>query len=167
MLFSCFFAAFAVERHATAGGPTLAEIVDVRRVGFETTALLASSYTCLLSFAAALRRNLLWTQVFMAATALLGLVFVGLEAQEFADLVARGITPQRSAMLSSFFGLVGPWRACDARRPVARDHDGAGAGEGLPARNHPPADLLQSLLARARYRLDRRVHDCLPDGAPT
>lgn len=107
VLFSCFFAAFAVERHATAGGPTLSDIVDVRRVGFETAALLASSYTCLLSFAAAMRRNLLWTQVFMAATALLGLVFVGLEAQEFADLVARGITPQRSAMLSSFFGLVG------------------------------------------------------------
>jgi cytochrome o ubiquinol oxidase subunit 3 len=43
----------------------------------------------------------------MLITGLLGLAFVLLELQEFADLVGRGITPQRSGMLTSFFGLVG------------------------------------------------------------
>ena len=52
-------------------------------------------------------RNLLLTQVFLALTALLGLVFVLLEAWEFYDLASRGITPQRSGMLTAFFGLVG------------------------------------------------------------
>jgi len=107
VMFSCFFAAFAVQRGATAGGPSISEIVDVRRVGFETAALLLSSYTCMLSFAATNRRNLLWTQIFLFVTGILGLIFVGLELQEFVELAGRGITPQRSGMLTSFFGLVG------------------------------------------------------------
>jgi cytochrome o ubiquinol oxidase subunit 3 len=107
VMFSCFFAAFAVQREATAGGPTIAEIVDVRRVAFETAALLLSSYTCMLSFAATNRRNLLWTQIFLFVTGLLGLIFVLLELWEFVELANKGITPQRSGMLTSFFGLVG------------------------------------------------------------
>ncbi len=107
VMFSCFFAAFAVQRQATAGGPTLSQIVEMPRVGWETGALLLSSYTCGLSFAATNARNVLWTQVFLLITGLLGLVFVGLELQEFLSLAARGIVPQRSGFLSSFFGLVG------------------------------------------------------------
>jgi cytochrome o ubiquinol oxidase subunit 3 len=107
VMFSCFFAAFAVQRGATAGGPTIGEIVDVRRVAFETAALLLSSYTCMLSFAATNARNRLWTEIFLLLTGLLGLVFVALELWEFIELAGRGITPQRSGMLTSFFGLVG------------------------------------------------------------
>ena len=107
VMFSCFFAAFAVQREATAGGPTIGEIVDIKRVAFETAALLLSSYTCMLSFAATNARNLLWTQILLALTGFLGLIFVGLELQEFLELAGRGITPGRSGMLTSFFGLVG------------------------------------------------------------
>jgi cytochrome o ubiquinol oxidase subunit III len=107
VMFSCFFATFAVQRGATAGGPSIAEIVDIRRVGFETAALLLSSYTCMLSFAATNRKNLLWTQVFLFVTGVLGLILVLLELQEFIELAGKGITPQRSGMLTSFFGLVG------------------------------------------------------------
>lgn len=107
VMFSCFFAAFAVQRDATAGGPSIAEIVEVPRVAIQTAALLLSSYTCMLGFAATNARNLLWTQIFLLLTGLLGLTFVILELQEFIGLVAQGITPQRSGMLTSFFGLVG------------------------------------------------------------
>lgn len=107
VMFSCFFAAFAVQRDATAGGPGPREVVELPRVALETAALLLSSYTCGLSFAATNARNKLWTQVFLLATALLGLAFVGMEAQEFVSLAARGITPQRSGFLTAFFGLVG------------------------------------------------------------
>ncbi|ASW10827.1 cytochrome c oxidase subunit 3 [Rhizobium sp. 11515TR] len=107
IIFSCFFAAFAVQRAATAGGPTIADIVDVQRVGFETAALLLSSYTCMLSFAATNARNRLWTLIFLFLTGLLGLIFVLLELWEFVELADRGFTPQRSAMLTSFYGLVG------------------------------------------------------------
>ncbi|HEV7158765.1 MAG TPA: cytochrome (ubi)quinol oxidase subunit III [Caulobacteraceae bacterium] len=107
VMFSCFFATFAVQRSATAGGPTVSQLVDIPRVGLETLALLLSSYTCGLSFAATNARSKLWTQVFLLITGLLGLAFVGLEVQEFISLAARGITPQRSGFLSAFFGLVG------------------------------------------------------------
>ena len=107
VMFSCFFAAFAVQREATAGGPTIREIVDIERVALETAALLLSSYTCGLSFAATNARNLLWTQVFLFVTGLLGLAFVLMEAQEFYDLISQGAKPQRSGFLSAFFGLVG------------------------------------------------------------
>ena len=107
IMFSCFFAAFAVQRNATDGGPTAAQIVEVPRVALETGALLLSSYTCGLSFAATNARSKLWTQVFLLITGLLGLAFVAMELQEFISLAARGITPQRSGFLTSFFGLVG------------------------------------------------------------
>jgi cytochrome o ubiquinol oxidase subunit 3 len=107
VMFSCFFAAFAVQRDATAGGPGIRELVDMPRLAWQTGALLLSSYTCGLSFAATNARNKLWTQVFLLITGLLGLVFVALELHEFIELASRGITPQRSGFLSSFFGLVG------------------------------------------------------------
>jgi cytochrome o ubiquinol oxidase subunit 3 len=107
VMFSCFFAAFAVLRGATAGGPGIRSLVELWRVALETGALLLSSYTCGLSFAATNARNLLWTQVFLLITGLLGLIFVGLELQEFVDLASRGMVPQRSGLLTSFFGLVG------------------------------------------------------------
>ena len=107
VIFSCFFAAFAVQQNATAGGPSMRDIVDVPRVALQTGALLLSSYTCGLSFAATNAKNLLWTQVFLLLTGLLGLAFVLMEAQEFYGLAMRGITPQRSGLLSAFFGLVG------------------------------------------------------------
>jgi cytochrome o ubiquinol oxidase subunit 3 len=107
VMFSCFFAAYAVLEKATAGGPTIHDIVDLPRVAVETGALLLSSFTCGLSFAATNVRNKLWTQVFLAITALLGLVFVGLELQEFIELAQRGATPQRSAFLTGFYTLVG------------------------------------------------------------
>jgi cytochrome o ubiquinol oxidase subunit 3 len=107
VMFSCFFAAYAVLQGQTAGGPTIRDIVDLPRVAVETGALLLSSFTCGLSFAATNVRNKLWTQVFLAVTALLGLIFVGLELQEFIELAARGATPQRSAFLTGFYALVG------------------------------------------------------------
>ncbi|HEY2357604.1 MAG TPA: cytochrome c oxidase subunit 3, partial [Phenylobacterium sp.] len=107
VMFSCFFAAFAVLRNNTAGGPNISQIVDLKRVALQTGALLLSSYTCGLSFAATNAKSKLWTQIFLLATGLLGLAFVIMELQEFISLAGEGATPQRSGFLSSFFGLVG------------------------------------------------------------
>jgi cytochrome o ubiquinol oxidase subunit 3 len=107
VIFACFFAAFAVQRSATAGGPGIQDIVEIPRLAVQTGALLLSSYTCGLSFAATNARSKLWTQIFLFITGALGLAFVLLELQEFISLASRGITPQRSGFLTSFFGLVG------------------------------------------------------------
>ena len=107
VMFSCFFAAYAVLSGQTAGGPKGAELFDLRSVAAETALLLLSSFTCGLAMIAADVRNTLWYQVGMAVTCLLGLGFLALEFREFAELVGRGAGPTRSAFLSSFFTLVG------------------------------------------------------------
>jgi cytochrome o ubiquinol oxidase subunit 3 len=107
VMFSCFFATYAVLQTGTAGGPGIRQIVELPRVEWETACLLASSFTCGLSFAATNVRNVFWTQLLLVITGLLGLAFVLLETQEFANLVRQGITPQRSGFLTAFFSLVG------------------------------------------------------------
>ncbi|MBV8574541.1 MAG: cytochrome (ubi)quinol oxidase subunit III [Acetobacteraceae bacterium] len=107
VMFSCFFAAFAVLRNQTAGGPTGAELFNLTNVALETAFLLLSSFACGMASVAAEVRNQLWFQIAMAVTCVLGLGFLVIEFREFADLVARGAGPSRSAFLSAFFTLVG------------------------------------------------------------
>jgi cytochrome o ubiquinol oxidase subunit III len=107
VMFSCFFASYAVLVGQTAGGPRGSQLFDLRNVAVETGCLLLSSFTCGLASIAAGMRNQRWFQAAMAVTCLLGLAFLALEGREFSDLVARGAGPTRSAFLSSLFALVG------------------------------------------------------------
>ena len=107
VMFSCFFAAFAVLSGQTAGGPSGAQLFNLRSVAVETGCLLLSSFTCGMASIAAEERNYFWFQIAMAVTCLLGLAFLWIEFHEFADLVSRGAGPSRSAFLSAFFTLVG------------------------------------------------------------
>jgi cytochrome o ubiquinol oxidase subunit 3 len=107
VMFSCFFAAFAVLSGQTAGGPSGAQLFNLKSVAVETACLLLSSFTCGMASIAAEERNYFWFQVMMALTCVFGLAFLWIEFHEFADLVARGAGPSRSAFLSAFFSLVG------------------------------------------------------------
>jgi cytochrome o ubiquinol oxidase subunit 3 len=107
VMFSCFFAAYAVLLGQTAGGPSGAELFNLKNVAVETACLLLSSFTCGMASIAAEERNYFWFQVAMAVTCIFGLAFLAIEFREFADLVARGAGPSRSAFLSAFFTLVG------------------------------------------------------------
>ena len=107
IMFSAFFATYAVLKDATAGGPSGAELFSRTNAGIETTCLLLSSFTCGMSTIAQRERKAVLFYVSMAVTAALGATFLGLEIKEFADLVTRGAGPTRSAFLSAFFTLVG------------------------------------------------------------
>ena len=107
IMFSAFFAAYAVLNGATNGGPSAAQLFDTHSVAIETACLLASSFACGMATLAVAERSQLWTQLALLATGLLGLAFLGLELREFSSLVARGAGPTHSAFLSSFFTLVG------------------------------------------------------------
>lgn len=107
LIFASLFAMFGVVSTSYAGGPTPREIFDLPLVALNTGFLLASSLT----FSAAIPsieagrtgRASFW----LVLTGLLGAAFVGIELYEFAELIAEGATPQRSAFLSAFFTLVG------------------------------------------------------------
>jgi cytochrome o ubiquinol oxidase subunit 3 len=107
IMFSAFFATYAVLLGQTAGGPSGHDLFNLRNVAIETGFLLASSFTCGMASIAADFRNKIWFQLAMAVTCAFGLGFLIIEGREFADLVARGAGPTRSAFLSAFFTLVG------------------------------------------------------------
>jgi cytochrome o ubiquinol oxidase subunit III len=107
IMFSAFFAAYAVLSGSTAGGPSGRDVFDEANVGLETICLLLSSFTCGLASIGAQRRNPTMFYGAMTLTFVLGLAFIGMEAKEFAGLVARGDGPTRSAFLTAFFTLVG------------------------------------------------------------
>src|SRR6476619_6613743 len=81
VMFSAFFAAYAVLQTATAGGPSGRELFDLSRVAIETACLLLSSFTCGMSAVATGMRNQLWTQLALLVTGLLGVAFLVLEAK--------------------------------------------------------------------------------------
>jgi cytochrome o ubiquinol oxidase subunit III len=107
IMFSALFAAYAVLSGNTAGGPTGAELFNLRNVFIETMCLLLSSYTCGIGVLSAERGQPTLFLVFAIFTFALGAAFLFIEATEFASMVAKGAGPSRSAFLSSFFTLVG------------------------------------------------------------
>jgi cytochrome o ubiquinol oxidase subunit 3 len=107
IMFAAFFATYAVLVGQTAGGPSGRDLFDLRNTAIQTACLLLSTFACGLASIGAETHRGSWFYGAMAATFILGAAFVGLEAREFADLVARGASPTRSAFLSAFFTLVG------------------------------------------------------------
>jgi cytochrome o ubiquinol oxidase subunit III len=107
VMFSAFFAGYAVLVHATAGGPSGVQLFNQRSVAIETVCLLASSYTCGLMSLAIDQRRYALTYLAALVTFVLGACFLALELREFGSMIAMGAGPQRSAFLSAFFTLVG------------------------------------------------------------
>ena len=107
VMFSALFAAYAVLQGNTAGGPSGAELFDLRNVFIETMCLLFSSYTCGLGALSAERRQPGRLLIFAVFTFVLGAAFLFIEATEFARMVEKGAGPSRSGFLSAFFTLVG------------------------------------------------------------
>jgi cytochrome o ubiquinol oxidase subunit III len=107
VMFSTFFASYAVLVDNTAGGPSGRELFNLDNVAIETACLLLSSFTCGLATIGARIRNGLWFYGAMSATFVLGAAFLLIEMHEFANMVALGAGPSRSGFLSGFFSLVG------------------------------------------------------------
>jgi cytochrome o ubiquinol oxidase subunit 3 len=107
VMFSAFFAAYAVLVGETAGGPSGHDLFNLNNVALETGCLLVSSFTCGLASIGAQAKRRAWFYGAMAATLVLGGAFLAIEVREFASMAARGAGPTRSAFLSAFFTLVG------------------------------------------------------------
>jgi len=107
IMFSAFFATYAVLVGATAGGPSGRELFNLNNVAIETACLLLSSFTCGIASIGARMQRGIWFYGAMAATGILGAAFLFIEVHEFVGMVARDAGPTRSAFLSAFFTLVG------------------------------------------------------------
>ena len=107
VMFSAFFATYAVQVQATAGGPTGHDLFDLRNVAIETACLLISSFTCGIATIGTQTKRNLWFYGGMTLTFIFGAIFLALELHEFTDMIAHDAGPTRSGFLSAFFTLVG------------------------------------------------------------
>lgn len=107
LLFAVLFIAYAVLGRNFAGGPSGADLFDLKLIAINTGFLLLSSITYGFAMLESQRKKLNSTLLWLAVTGLFGLAFLGLEIYEFMHLIHEGAGPQRSAFLTSFFALVG------------------------------------------------------------
>jgi cytochrome o ubiquinol oxidase subunit III len=107
ILFASLFASYAVLRGQLAGGPGPRELFSLPYVAVETACLLVSSFTYGMAMIGMQRGRQSAVLGWLVLTMLLGLGFLGMEVNEFAELIHEGAGPDRSAFLSAFFTLVG------------------------------------------------------------
>ena len=107
LMFAVLFAVYAVLQGNTLGGPTGRDLFSLPLVLAETLILLTSSFTCGIGMIAARAGNKNQVLTWFGITFTLGLMFLGLELYEFAELIHEGHTITTNAFFSSFFTLVG------------------------------------------------------------
>lgn len=106
LLFSTFFATFAVLNDSYGTGIHPKELFSVGFVFVETMLLLVSSFTFGMAMLGARRRDMANMKKWLIATFLLGAGFLIMELYEFYHFSSEGATPQASAFWSAFYALV-------------------------------------------------------------
>ncbi len=107
ILFSTFFATFAVIGKNYAGGPGAKELFELPFLFIETMLLLVSSVTFGFAMIAMNQSKQKQMLSWLIVTGILGVSFLGMEIYEFTHMIHEGAGPDRSGFLSAFFTLVG------------------------------------------------------------
>lgn len=107
LLFASLFSTYAILHRKTFGGPTSQEIFSLSLAFAETMILLFSSLTCGLAILSSLKNKKEQVIAWLVISFALGATFVGLELNEFTQLVEEGRSWTVSGFLSSYFALVG------------------------------------------------------------
>ena len=112
MFFGSLIATYLVYRGRDAlpgasGGPRPHEILNIPFTSFSAFVLLMSSLTMVLALAAVQRGNPRGTKLWLAATALLGMTFVGGQCYEFTHFFFDGLKLQGNLFGCSFYVLTG------------------------------------------------------------
>lgn len=107
VLFASLFATYAVLHNNTFGHPSGAQLFDLRYALIETIVLLFSSFACGMTMLAAHKRSINLVRIGLVITLILGLIFLGMELNEFHNLIIAGNSWRASGFLSAFFTLVG------------------------------------------------------------
>jgi heme/copper-type cytochrome/quinol oxidase subunit 3 len=107
LFFGSFISTFLLYHNKLNGGPSPKEIYNIPFIAVVSFVLVLSSMTAALGLLALQRGEIRAFRSWIAATALLGLVFVGGQSFEFTHLVKEGFTIRTSPFSSSFLVLTG------------------------------------------------------------
>ncbi len=107
LLFGSLIATYLVYEGRSVSGPTTHDILNIPLTSFSTFDLLMSSLAMVLALAAVQRGDRVKARVALGVTALLGSVFLGLQAYEFTHFVREGLGFTTNLFGSTFFTLTG------------------------------------------------------------
>ena len=107
MFFGSLIATYLVYRGRDQVGPHPHEVFSIPFTSFSAFVLLMSSLTMVLALAACQRGNRRGTSVWLAATAILGMVFVGGQCYEFTEFFLKGLKLQTNLFGATFYVLTG------------------------------------------------------------
>ncbi|MEC8307006.1 MAG: cytochrome o ubiquinol oxidase subunit III, partial [Chlamydiota bacterium] len=107
MLFASLFATYAVLHHNTFGGPPASKIFHLSSAYGQTYSLLLATFFASLAGAFAHRQKGKAAGWSLLATLFFAALFLGLQAHEYAYLISKGETWQKSGFLSAYYTLVG------------------------------------------------------------
>ncbi len=107
VLFSVLFVSYVVLHKNTYGGAGIHQVATLPYVLLETFLLLTSNLAAGFAYWAVNKKASGQTVFWLIVTFGLALLFVLMGFNQFHNLIASGNSWQRSAFLSSFFGLVG------------------------------------------------------------
>jgi heme/copper-type cytochrome/quinol oxidase subunit 3 len=107
MLFGGLISTYVLYRGASQTGPYPSDVFDIPYTSVSSFVLLASSLTMVLALAAAQKRDMPRMRVWLLATAMLGMTFVGGQVYEFTAFYREGLSITSNLFGTTFFVLTG------------------------------------------------------------
>jgi len=107
LLFGALISSYVLYRGASVTGPYPGEVFDIPYTSVSSFVLLASSLTMVLALASVQRGELGRARVWLLATALLGMTFVGGQVYEFTTFYRDGLTLSKNLFGTTFYVLTG------------------------------------------------------------
>jgi heme/copper-type cytochrome/quinol oxidase subunit 3 len=106
MFFAGLIVAYLTIRFSSADWPVVSEVLNVPLVAANTFILIVSSVTMVLAFDRVERGDEKFRYLLLA-TAVLGTIFVGVQAFEWQELLHEGIEPSTNLFGATFYTLTG------------------------------------------------------------
>jgi heme/copper-type cytochrome/quinol oxidase subunit 3 len=107
LFFGAFISAYLLYRGRVVEGPTPRDVYNIPFTSVTSFILLMSSLTMVLALAAIQRDDGRRFRIWILATALFGLVFIGGQVYEFTEFYREGLALSTNVFGSSFFVLTG------------------------------------------------------------
>lgn len=107
MFFGSLIATYMIYRNRSLTGPFPHELIDIPYTSVSAFVLLMSSLTMVLALAALQKNDLRGSRIWIAATALLGTIFLGGQFFEFTEFHHEGLSLQGNMFGATFFTVTG------------------------------------------------------------
>jgi heme/copper-type cytochrome/quinol oxidase subunit 3 len=107
LFFSSLIATYVILHVRSTDGPTPKQVLSIPLVSVNTFVLIASSLAMVTALSAAQNKEVRKAILWLVATAVLGLVFLGGQAFEFTKLMSDGLLISTNLFGASFFTLTG------------------------------------------------------------